>query len=200
MKLVGIDFGAKLAGTTVCCVLTDSLVRFERCAKGLNADEFVHKLIAEVRPTLVGIDAPLSLPLVYRTVESSSNADYFYREGDRLLGAMSPLFLGGLTARAMRLKALVQSDDCAVVEVYPAALRREIGEHLEGLTKDRCGNDPELFRRLVTRIAQWGDLPPPLDPLSWHDVDSFLALLSTIRYQRGVARMVGLAEEGQIVV
>lgn len=200
MRFLGFDFGAKRAGTTVGCLVSDGVARFERCEKGVDADEFVMKLIDAVKPTLVGIDAPLSLPAVYRAGRYSPEGEYFYRECDRTLGAMSPLFLGGLTARAIRLKALIEAGGSSVIEVYPAALLREIGGHLEGLTKDRCGSDGELLAEAVRRIAQWGAVHVPSRPSSWHDVDSFLAVVSTVRYHRGDARVEGRETEGLIIV
>ncbi len=200
MRFLGIDFGAKRAGTTVGCALGEDGARFERCKKGADADEFVMTLINEVKPALVGIDAPLSLPAVYRGSRYAPEADYFYRECDRALGAMSPLFLGGLTARAIRLKALIESAGYGVIEVYPAALLREIGDDFRGLSKDRCGGDGELLAEAVRRIARWGAVSPPSEPSSWHDIDSLLAVVSTVRHHRGLARTVGHAEEGLIIV
>jgi predicted nuclease with RNAse H fold len=100
-KIVGIDYGAKLAGTTVAAWNENGSLHWKCSGKKQDADKWLEEKLLQLRPDLIFMDAPLSLPGVY----SGQGTDYFYREGDRALGAMSPMFLGGLTARAMQLKA-----------------------------------------------------------------------------------------------
>jgi predicted nuclease with RNAse H fold len=200
MRIVGIDFGAKLAGTTVGCVRVGATIEYERCAKGEDADRFVEELVKRWSPTLVGIDAPLSLPTVYRRRERDGTGDYFYRAADRALGAMSPLFLGGLSARAMRLRDRLDGQGIEVIEVYPAALVRQLGDTMGGLSKAECGSDRGKLASAVAAIARWGELVTPREPATWHDVDSFLALVTVSRFQAGRAHAYGDPEEGLIHV
>ena len=101
MKHIGIDYGSKMAGTTVIAYLKSGKLHFAQSQKKKDADLFVENWVAQHQPRAIFLDAPLSLPGVY--TEPEAYDDYFYRAGDRLLRAMSPMFLGGLTARAMRL-------------------------------------------------------------------------------------------------
>ncbi len=99
MDFIGIDFGAKTAGTTVICQQEGGFFRFHRCEKGDDADAWLDERVSMFAPSAIYIDAPLSLPGAY----FGKGQDYFYRSADRLAGGMSPMFLGGLTARAIRL-------------------------------------------------------------------------------------------------
>lgn len=51
-----------------------------------------------------------------------------------------------------------------------------------------------------SKFGRYGLSVDPTSPSSWHDVDSFLALVSTVRYHRGLTRTVGQGEEGLIFV
>ena len=89
---LGIDYGSKVAGTTAICRLTESgQFEFSCSTKGRDADLWIKKAIEEFLPESIYIDAPLSLPGAYYGKESN----YFYRQADRELRAMSPMFLGG---------------------------------------------------------------------------------------------------------
>ncbi|MBK9525389.1 MAG: hypothetical protein IPO39_11705 [Bacteroidetes bacterium] len=101
--LAGIDFGSKMAGTTVIAVAGKTTIRLFSSRKNEDADSFLSVLVKEKGIEELFIDAPLSLPGVYRGILSGN--DYFFRESDRVLKAMSPMFLGALTARAMKLCA-----------------------------------------------------------------------------------------------
>src|SRR5215212_2962102 len=99
--LAGVDYGSKLAGTTAIAVLEGNTITVHQSLKKQDADLFLTGLLKKYRPSVVGFDAPLSLPGVYRGMKDKN--DYFYRTADRELTCMSPMFLGGLTARAIKL-------------------------------------------------------------------------------------------------
>ena len=117
--------------------------------------------------------------------------DYHYRQSDREIGAMSPMFLGGLTARAMALASGIKAMGIAIVEVYPAGLVKHLGirEHYK---KDVKGFEKEVFR--VTGI----DSGLSFD--SWHQVDAFLAWNSGRRWSRKEHITIGNPDEGVISV
>ena len=60
--LAGIDFGAKLAGTTSMTVLKDSKFEIHDCKKGDDADVWILEQVERQAIKTVFIDAPLSLP------------------------------------------------------------------------------------------------------------------------------------------
>jgi predicted nuclease with RNAse H fold len=192
MPIAGVDFGSKLAGTTV-AASPHFAPLIVRSRKGEDADAFLADALLDKGIRTVFLDAPLSLPGVYTGM--SGRSDYHYREGDRTLGAMSPMFLGGLTARAMRLRSLFEKNGIAVLETYPAEQARRLGLHHIGYKK---------------KTARPSDLGPHLLPLlgsceitaaeimTWHDFDALLALLAGVRWTAGEAVFIGDPAEGGI--
>ena len=189
MTHVGIDFGAKKAGTTVICAFRDSSWYFSQCPRGTDADAFLEKEINVLSPGKIFIDAPLSLPQVYSESNIRPEADYHYRECDRLSGAMSPMFLGGLTARAIRLRSIWEQNRMEVFETYPKLMAREL--ETEDYKKDINKFCESVHRYLNTEL-------PALS--NWHQADACLAWLSGLRYIRGNAHAIGNKAEGLIIV
>ena len=64
-KFIGVDFGSKLAGTTAVCFFEGGNYRFFQSEKKKDADAFLEKIVEQIRPSHVFIDAPLSLPGAY---------------------------------------------------------------------------------------------------------------------------------------
>jgi len=190
--IIGIDYGSKLAGTTVIArVRAESTkVQFVQSLKKKDADQFILDQLASEPPTVIFLDAPLSLPAAY----FGKGDDYFYRSADRELKAMSPMFLGGLTARAMRLKKQLNNQGHQVIEAYPGGLARHLA-----LPKDQYKKQkiylPSILELITTKI--------PIkfvasDLITWHHVDALLACWTGWRYHEGIAENFGIAEEGQI--
>lgn len=195
LNIAGIDYGSKLAGTTVIAHLKDGIVSFSSSTKKKDADQFLLAWIDHHKPEALFLDAPLSLPGVFRSLEGYD--DYFYRAADRAVGGMSPMFLGGLTARAMRLSQLIQAKGVEVVEIYPSKLA-EIYE-LKAINYKKKKID------LLPNIAHFRTIHPHLnfkqdDILSWHHFDALLALASGIRFSKQEHMVFGKEEEGTITV
>lgn len=193
--LVGIDYGSKLAGTTVIAwSLNRQDIFFAESKKGRDADAFLLDEITGLEPAGIYIDAPLSLPGVYKNLSGYEN--YFYRDADRELQAMSPLFLGGLTARAMQLAARLAVDNIRCTEVYPAALARDLGLKTKGYKKEK-----DSFFALLAFLCQNYRLKLPADlPSSWHHFDALLALITGLRVEQQLVKVYGNAAEGFIYV
>ena len=139
-------------------------------------------------PTQVFMDAPLSLPGVYRQLPGCH--DYFFREADRALRAMSPLFLGGLTARAMQLAATTP-DAITFYETYPSAVARLLQLEAVGYKK--------TLPPVVEALQQICPVPfLPAEVTSWHHADALLAWMAGERFQRQVHITYGVPDEGQI--
>ena len=128
---------------------------------------------------------------------SIKEANYFYRKCDRDLCAMSPMFIGGLSAIAIRLRHKLENKGFVVKEVYPAALADllKLGEH--GY-KEKTIN---IVRCMDVIASQFHIFNLTEDEvLSWHHFDSLLALISGGRYLQGVAQRYGNSGEGLIYV
>lgn len=193
--IAGIDFGSKRAGTTVICYQADGgMIGFVQSKKGQDADSMILDFLARHRMDRVFIDAPLSLPGVYR--ELPGYADHFYREADRKTGAMSPMFLGGLTARAMQLKQTLSTEGIVLIETYPGYLARHLGLKELGYKKGAAYLPP--VRERLEELTGWR-----LDAMamgSWHEIDALLALWSHRRHLEGQSLSFGREEEGRIHV
>lgn len=196
IMIIGIDFGAKTAGTTVIARLYDyDKVDFHSSGKGEDADQFISNFIEEHSDIwLAYIDAPLSLPKIYRN--GLGEGDYFYRQADRSTGAMSPMFLGGLTARAMKLKAKFKFQGIKLVETYPSKLAEVLGLKEIGYKRD---NDliPSMCQLIKERSNFQFDESQVKD---WHHFDALLSLYSAKRFEIQAAMVFGDEEEGTITV
>jgi predicted nuclease with RNAse H fold len=193
--LVGIDYGSKLAGATgIAWSFNRQEVSFVQSKKREDADAFIRREVARLQPAKIHIDAPLSLPGVYKNIAGYEN--FFYRQADRALGAMSPLFLGGLTARAIQLTAGFAVDKIACLEVYPAALARELSLKTKGYKKEESS-----FSEFLVILCKRYRLKLPADlPLSWYCFDALLALITGLRIEQQGVKFFGNAAEGFIYV
>ncbi len=192
-KIAGIDYGSKLAGTTVIAFYeAEKPVRLYQSEKKKDADKFIREILQVEKPAAVFLDAPLSLPGIYRNLPDCT--DYFYRKGDRALRAMSPMFLGALTARAIKLKDELTAAGFAVHEIYPAALARVL-ELKEADYKGSVKSIPACLALLQKNVA----FTPAETVKNWHQFDALLALASGLRYLKNAHEIHGEAEEGAII-
>ena len=195
-SICGIDYGSKLAGTTVIATgcLSAKIVSFQQSKPKQDADEFLLRTIHEVRPATVFMDAPLSLPGVYTQLPGRD--DYFYRAADKTLHAMSPMFLGGLTARAMRLKTAMEKTGVAVYETYPAAQaqRLELGKLGYKQSVEDRGRVLAFVKILFPEWVFESGFA------SWHEIDALLAWVAAFRFARNESVVHGDALEGVIYV
>ncbi|NUQ25190.1 MAG: hypothetical protein HUU34_14685 [Saprospiraceae bacterium] len=185
-KFLGIDFGAKLAGTTAICFVINDELHLSQSAKKQDADTWLRSIIAAQQASAIFMDAPLSLPGVYR----GCGADYHYCACDRMVGAMSPMFLGGLTARAMQLRAAFP--ELSFHEAYPAHHVRLL---FAGATCYKT--DLDLFSAI---LAERLPFPFAKYPENWHQVDAALVWLTGWRHERAEGIAFGEAGEGMIWV
>lgn len=179
----GVDFGSRMAGTTAIAWVEEGKLEVRISAKKQDADRFLEDYLTRLSPELVCIDAPLSLPAAY----GGSGEDFMFRHADRELGAMSPLFLGGLTARAMRLQH--RQPRISFLESYPAQVVRIM--KLDTCYKEDLG----CFLGQLQEI-----LPFSINqaPSTWHEADALLAWYTGWRYKQGLAQSWGDPSEGLI--
>jgi len=188
----GIDYGKKLSGNTVICEKRGEQLVYFKTPKNQDADRFILQAIEYRKPGLIFIDAPLSLPGVY--ADKKNYNDYFYRMCDKQLGAMSPMFLGGLTARAIRLKNTIEEMGVEIKETYPKTLARQF-------RLKECGY--RMGKENIEKCSELLDQTSLIEVdkkqiLSWHHFDALLALLSAVRYYLGLHYTYGSKEEGLI--
>jgi len=152
-----------------------------------------------LKPEFAFIDAPLSLPRAYfpkasfndksNNQSSETKEDYHFRKCDRELNAMSPMFLGGLTARAISLKSRIA---IPLYETYPGYFARNI----LSIQKKMKTIEPNQLELLLSI------LPYPLadKPKNTHQFDAILAWHSGWRWKQGQALEFGDLDEGIILL
>ena len=147
------------------------------------------------KPVLCFIDAPLTLPLCYQQV--IPDPDFHYRKADRQTGAMSPLFLGGLTARAMHLKFQLSRHQVDCFETYPGQFMRHYFPDLKSYKKDSAAIETacqKLFNYLPKAISTFPS------PQNWHQFDALVALVSAFRFLHQSHITYGNSNEGLIII
>lgn len=193
-SIMGIDYGSKLSGNTVVALLHNKTITFHKSNKNKNADQMILDIANDIKPGYVFIDAPLSLPGIYSN--PSKYSDYFYRMADSELGAMSPMFLGGLTARAMRLANELKSKGMKVHESYPAAIARSLELHELGYKKDK-----KSINKLASLLNEYLGIDFDENKVTtWHHIDALLTLVIAKRYFESRHLVFGEKEEGLIYV
>jgi len=202
--IVGIDYGAKLAGTTVICYAQpQGKINFLASEKKKNADSFIISFVREHSERLdeIFLDAPLSLPQVYsRESNNSSDRDFFYRRADREMNAMSPMFLGGLTARAMKL-SFELSLYATFIETYPKALIKHLSIE-EKIDISNYKKEKEEITQQADRLSRLELLAEfeliTSEIITWHHFDALLAFSSAQRHKMQRSISVGDELEGCI--
>lgn len=186
MKFIGADFGSKRAGTTCLAFEENDELHILQSTKGEDADKFIANYMDAFSAQMLFLDAPLSLPTGLLDKDSM---EVFYRAADRKLQAMSPMFLGGLTSRAILLRKQFEQKGLRIFEVYPKALVEELD------LKKHYKQDLKHFQDELQHFC------PPLPELrNWHQVDGVLAWLSGKRFTSGNASSYGNETEGLIYV
>ncbi|MEL7120604.1 MAG: hypothetical protein AAFO07_14220 [Bacteroidota bacterium] len=205
-QMVGIDYGSKLAGTTVLAYFNKDKILFQASKKKQDADQMIIQWVASNQPNYVFLDAPMSLPGVY--TQPKKYQDYFYREADKNMRAMSPMFLGGLTARAMRLRNELENEQVQFVEIYPSKLADILGLKDHNYKKKK-EDIPGIRTMLITYLKEIGQTKNDQADFSqfkigptpdWHHIDALLALISGIRYLNDLHVQFGNSEEGFVIV
>jgi len=142
MQIIGLDLAGVESRPSGFCVLDG--MRAE--AFVVYTDEKIIQRIEEVKPSLIAIDAPLSLPPGRKTIEERTGVHL--RECDKELLRRRikffPITLGPmrkLTKRGIKLRKLLESRGFRVIEVYPGGAQDilEIPRKQEGLEKLRKG-------------------------------------------------------------
>jgi len=189
-RIIGVDYGSKLAGTTCIAHLIKSKLYVTQSEVKGDADEWLKTYINDNAIKIVFLDAPLSLPAAFQ----GRGDDFMYRKGDREVQAMSPMFLGGLTARAMKLKHELNKSNIDVIEVYPGGFIKTSTALKDHYHKKDKTSIPK-FMELLYSIFKL-DITTPIT--NYHQVDSILALLIGLKYIDGIAASLGDEEEGLI--
>jgi predicted nuclease with RNAse H fold len=185
VKIIGIDYGAKMSGNTVIAHFVNTHIHFQQVEKKKDADTWITRQLETLQADVAYLDAPLSLPAAY----FGNGESYHYREADKITRAMSPMFLGGLTARAMSLKASL--NNLTFHEIYPAFFQSELIQSIH------YKEDITLF---LQDLAKRESFTLGEQPTNWHQVDALMALLIGTRHQEQRHQEIGNPTEGIIII
>lgn len=192
--IFGIDYGSKLTGNTVIALFNGEEILFLDVDKGVDADKFILNAAEHFTPSLVFLDAPLSLPGVY--TQKNGCINYHFRHADLEARAMSPMFLGGLAARAMELKGKLEKMEITVKETYPRIVANHYKLKNRGYkTHQMALKDCREFVGNSFKDTLKCNLK---DIKTWHHLDALLALIAALNYTQGQGNVFGQVEEGQI--
>jgi uncharacterized protein len=190
---VGLDLAGSPHRRTGFCVLGPGL---RTRTAVLGSDEAILRAVAEVRPGIVAIDAPLALPRGRRSLEIPGPPHL--RACDRQLLELGirffPLTLGPmrlLTARGIRLARRLRRRGWRVIEAYPGGAQDLLGLPRKGAGADR------LARALV-RFGFTGDLL--VRPLTRDELDAIACAYTGREHLAGRSLVLGTPDEAELIL
>ena len=151
----------------------------------LYKNEEILKHLTNFEPTLVAIDAPLSLPKKGAVRKADRE---MYRRGYPVFPPRFPA-MEKLTLRAMKITKEITKDDLDVIEVHPTSTRKAL---------KMPAKDWKKIQNIFVRMGLEGDLKTRA--LTPHEVDAATAALTGYLYLQGKIELIGNEEEGYIVV
>ena len=159
-------------------------------------DREILRAVRDTDPALVGIDAPLSLPVGRLSLEIPGPPHF--RACDRALRALGirffPITLGPmrmLTARGIALARVLRADGLQVIETYPGG-----AQDLLGLP--RKGDGVERLRRALVKFGFRGEFERA--PITHDELDAILCAYTAREHRAGRSLVLGLPEEGELVL
>jgi len=195
MKSIGIDLAGVETRDSGICILDEDLKAEAFTLK--NNDEIID-CIMKVRPSIIAIDAPLSLPFGRCCLKDSCSCRNkgHLRECDKELLRMKikffPITLGPmrkLTERGIRLKEIIEEKAFKAIEVYPGG-----AQDLLGIPRKQKGIDE--LRKGLMKIGIKG-----ISKLTCDDeLDAVTSALVGKMYIEGDFLALGNPEEGLIIM
>lgn len=192
MTFIGIDLAGSEKRPTGLCFLAGKKV--ETCVVFSNRELLEH--LAPLRPTLVGIDAPLFLPLGRCCLRNDCTCagTIHFRECDLELRRRKipffPITLGPmrqLTMRGMELSRLLEGMGHTPLETYPGAA--------QDLWKIPRQKNPRGLRRGLGRFVKFRKRG-----ISRHELDAVTCALLAQHHYHKRTELIGRPEEGWMVL
>jgi len=190
MKILGIDLAGSEKRKTGICLLDEKL---NAQCQVVFSNEEIFNLIKKENPSLIAIDAPLSLPFGRKSLEKKS--PFHFRKADLELFKMKikffPITLGPmrmLTKRGIFLKEKLKKK-YRVIEVYPGAT-----QDILGLPRKQKGEKKLLnaIKKLGIKISQKN--------LTADELDAICCALTGYLFLKKKTISLGNKKEGQIIV
>jgi uncharacterized protein len=189
-RFCGIDYGTKMSGNTALAYLDNIGIHVLQCPKNTDADQWITTQVTLLNLQKIYLDAPLSLPGGYL----GFNDQFHYRACDLELSAMSPMFLGGLTARAIALSKGLEKLKITSYEVYPGGFIRMHSTLQDAYHK----KDSSTVAKMVESFSRMFHFPIQTPIENYHQVDALICWWIGYRHTQGLAKAYGDEKEGQI--
>ncbi|MCP8320058.1 MAG: DUF429 domain-containing protein [archaeon] len=195
MKFIGIDLAGVETRDSGICILDEEL---KAKVSTLKNDDKIIDFIIKIRPDIIAIDAPLSLPFgrcCLKDTCSCRNKGHL-RRCDRELLKMKikffPITLGPmrkLTERGIKLKNIIEEKSIKVIEVYPGGAQDMLGipRKQKGIEELRKGL-MEIGIKGISKV------------ISDHELDAITSALVGKMYIEGDYLALGDSEEGLIIM
>ncbi len=191
--MIGVDLAGSPRRRTGFCRLGPGLRTVTRV---LFDDGEILAAVRASRPSLVGIDAPLSLPRGRASLETRGPPHL--RACDRALRALGvpffPVTLGPmrmLTARGLALRASLAAEGFPAVEAYPGG-----AQDLLGLPRKSVGE--HRLRRALLRFGFTGEVEER--ELTHDELDAILCAYTAREHLAGRSLVLGYPGEGELVL
>jgi len=179
--VIGIDLSAVPKNPTGWALWKNKVISIGHLYK----NEEILKHLTNFEPTLVAIDAPLSLPKKGAMRKADRE---MYRLGYPVFPPRFPA-MEKLTLRAMKITQEITKDDLDVIEVHPTSTRKAL---------KMPAKDWKKIQNIFARMGLEGDLKTRA--LTPHEIDAATAALTGYLYLQGKIELIGNEEEGYIVV
>jgi len=162
----------------------------------LSSDEEIVRSVRAARPSIVAIDAPLSLPRGRRSLDLPGPPHL--RACDRALTALGirffPVTLGPmrlLTRRGMELAARLAPDGVPVIEAYPGGAQDILGIPRKGAGEER-------LRRALVRFGFSGSVERR--EITHDELDAVVCAYTGREHLAGRSLVLGDPGEGTLVL
>lgn len=225
LVVAGVDLAAGRGITEIAVLRANAgshLPRWDAASqRAVATDTQIVDALAEARPSVIAIDAPLTLPAAVSaalrstpapnlTLEAPASPYTRAAERDPLWSELGvrPLpvsFLGGLTFRALvllpRLRATLP--DTRIVETWPTGVYRILGIAPRPPASAKSAKTSPAWRAAVQTALTMhiAGLPTPADtPLGADLLDALGTALAALAFARDAYRAVGDPDEGQIIL
>jgi len=183
MKIIGIDLAGKEENPSGICVFDMDKVDLST----LNTDRNILDIINKLKPSLIVIDAPLSLPkgrcCLERECGCAVGGHFRRAEIDiRSYGSVLPLTFQGmkmLTLRGVKLASILKKD-YNVIETHPRTCQKILG-----------------FKDTLSGLGKFFTIPPRA---SEHELDAVVLAITGYFYLKNCYIELGDPDEGTIII
>jgi predicted nuclease with RNAse H fold len=141
--------------------------------------------LTKIKPVLVAIDAPLSLPKEGNIRKSDRE---MHRRGYPVFPPRFPA-MEKLTLRAMEITQQIKREESHIIEVHPTSTRKAL---------KMSAKNWKQIQSIFIQLGLEGDLKARV--LTPHEIDAVTAALTGYLHLRGKTELVGNEEEGYIVI